>query len=80
MRTFMSTLNRTERLILLLFYADQLSQTEISLVLGLPESKVNEMLGSLKDQAVTAMQQGAVIGVPSRSHPHTQAPAGAAMS
>ncbi len=56
MRAFMSTLNRTERLILLLFYADQLSQAEISLVLDLPESRVNSMLDSLKEQAVAVMQ------------------------
>lgn len=58
MRTFMSTLNQTERLILLLFYADQLSQTEIGLVLDLPESKVSTMLGSLKEQALDAIQHG----------------------
>lgn len=57
MRAFMDTLGRTERLILLLFYADQLSQTEISLVLDLPESRVSSMLGSLKQQAVAALQQ-----------------------
>lgn len=56
MRAFMGTLNRTERLILLLFYADQLSQTEISLVLDLPESRVSSMLGSLRRQATEAMQ------------------------
>jgi DNA-binding transcriptional regulator LsrR (DeoR family) len=44
-------------LILLLFYADQLSQAEISLVLDMPESRVSSMLGSLKQQAVAAMQQ-----------------------
>ncbi len=62
MRAFMSTLNRTERLILLLFYADQLSQTEISLVLDLPESRVNSMLGSLKRQATEAMQHEVSFG------------------
>lgn len=61
-RAFMDTLNRTERLILLLFYADQLSQTEISLVLDLPESRVNTMLGSLKDQAVAALQHDISFG------------------
>ena len=56
MRAFMNTLDRTERLILLLFYADQLSHTEISLVLDLPESRVSTMLGSLKRQATEAMK------------------------
>ncbi len=56
MRAFMGTLGRTERLILLLFYADQLSETEIGLVLDLPESRVNTMLGSLKRQATAAMK------------------------
>ena len=56
-RAFMDTLNRTERLILLLFYADQLSQAEIGLVLDLPESRVSTMLGSLKQQAVAALDQ-----------------------
>jgi len=59
MRAFMGTLNRTERLILLLFYADQLSETEISLVLDLPQSRVSSMLGSLKRQATAAMKQEA---------------------
>jgi DNA-directed RNA polymerase specialized sigma subunit len=58
----MDTLSRTERLILLLFYADQLSQTEISLVLDMPESRVSLMLGSLKQQAVAALQQDISIG------------------
>lgn len=74
MRTFMGNLSRTERLILLLFYADQLSETEIGLVLDLPQSKVNAMLGSLKEQAVAAIQQGATIG------PISGPPAGAVMS
>jgi DNA-directed RNA polymerase specialized sigma24 family protein len=56
MRAFMSTLGRTERLILLLFYADQLSEAEIGLVLDLPESRVNKMLGSLKRQASAAIK------------------------
>lgn len=61
-RAFMDTLSRTERLILLLFYADQLSQTEISLVLDMPESRVNTMLGTLKEQAVAALQQNISFG------------------
>ena len=72
MRAFMSTLGRTERLILLLFYADQLSQAEISLVLDMPESRVSSMLGSLKQQAVAAMQHEVSFGGMAR--------AGAAMS
>jgi DNA-directed RNA polymerase specialized sigma24 family protein len=64
-RAFMGTLNRTERLILLLFYADQLSQTEIGLVLDLPESRVNTMLGSLKRQASAALKhEGSFGGLP----------------
>lgn len=62
MRAFMNTLGRTERLILLLFYADQLSQAEISLVLDMPESRVNTLLGSLKQQAVAAMQHEVSFG------------------
>ena len=62
MKAFMSTLSRTERLILLLFYADQLSQTEIGMVLDLPESRVCSMLGSLQKQAAAAItpKQGLV--------------------
>lgn len=67
MRAFMDTLSRTERLIMLLFYADQLSQAEISLVLDLPESRVNTMLGSLKEQAVAAMQQDTSFGAVPRA-------------
>ena len=58
-RAFMSTLNRTERLILLLFYADQLSQTEIGLVLDMPENRVSTMLGSLRQQASAALKHEA---------------------
>ena len=65
MRAFMGTLDRTERLILLLFYADQLSQTEISLVLDLPESRVSTMLGALKRQATEAMAHPAEFASPS---------------
>jgi len=72
MRAFMGTLDRTERLILLLFYADQLSQTEISLVLDLPESRVSTMLGTLKRQATEAMKHPAEFA--------SQAGVGAAMS
>lgn len=67
MRAFMDTLNRTERLILLLFYADQLSQAEISQVLDLPESRVSSMLGSLKQQAVSAMRRDVSFTRPSRA-------------
>jgi len=65
MRAFMSTLNRTERLILLLFYADQLSQTEIGLVLDLPESRVSSMLGTLQQQAASAIaHEGSFVEIP----------------
>jgi len=62
MRAFMDTLNRTERLILLLFYADQLSETEIGLVLDMPESRVNTMLGSLRRQATAAIKHEPSFG------------------
>ena len=64
MRAFMGTLDRTERLILLLFYADQLSETEIGLVLDMPESRVNTMLGTLKRQATAAMKPEASFSGP----------------
>lgn len=56
MRAFMNTLSRTERLILLLFYADQLSQTEIGLVLDIPEARVCTMLDKLREQAGAALK------------------------
>jgi len=62
MRAFMGTLGRTERLILLLFYADQLSEAEIGMVLDMPQSRVSSMLGSLKKQAVAALQHDASFG------------------
>ncbi len=62
MQAFMSTLNRTERLILLLFYADQLSQTEIGLVLDMPENRVSTMLGSLRRQASAALKHEVSFG------------------
>ncbi|MEZ6190514.1 MAG: hypothetical protein R3C45_04400 [Phycisphaerales bacterium] len=51
----------------MLFYADQLSQAEISLVLDMPESRVSSMLGSLKQQAVAAMQHEASFGALTRA-------------
>ena len=62
MRAFMNTLNRTERLILLLFYADQLSQMEIGLVLNLPETRVSSMLGTLQQQAAAAIGHESSFG------------------
>jgi DNA-directed RNA polymerase specialized sigma24 family protein len=62
MRAFMDTLNRTERLILLLFYADQLSQTEIAMVLDLPEGRVSSMLGTLQRQAADAIKHEGSFG------------------
>ena len=42
------TLNRTERYVLMLYYAEELTITEISLVLDLPEHRVAETLDVLK--------------------------------
>lgn len=62
LRAFMNTLDRTERLILLLFYADQLTQTEISLVLDMPENRVGTMLGTLHERASAALEPRVEFG------------------
>lgn len=80
MRAFMSTLGRTERLVLLLFYADQLSETEIGLVLDMSQSRVNTMLGSLKRQATAAMKPQPSFAVQPGIVPGVSPGVGATMS
>lgn len=50
LKALIRVLGRTERYVLLLFYADELTPIEIGLVLDLPESRVWSILDSLRDQ------------------------------
>ena len=52
MSRFFDGLNRTERYVLLLFYADGLTPKEIGLVLDLGEARVRAMLQSLRSDAM----------------------------
>lgn len=59
LKALIRVLGRTERYVLLLFYADELTPIEIGLVLDLPESRVWSILGSLRDQLGAALRPGA---------------------
>ena len=52
MSRFFEGLTRTERYVLLLFYADGLTPKEVGLVLEMPEAKVRSMLESLRSDAM----------------------------
>ena len=64
MSRFFNGLNRTERYVLLLFYADGLTTTEIGLVLDLAEPKVCTMLESLRGEAMHRL--GRPVSLPQR--------------
>tara|TARA_B100000614_G_C14098819_1_gene306279 strand:+ start:22 stop:267 length:246 start_codon:yes stop_codon:yes gene_type:complete len=61
MSRFFKGLDRTERYVLLLFYADGLTTTEIGLVLDLPETKVRTMLESLRGEAMRRLGRPAPV-------------------
>ena len=54
-KSFVETLSRTERQMLMLFYAEELTITEIGLVLDLSESRVGSMLDTIRTQARAAL-------------------------
>jgi DNA-directed RNA polymerase specialized sigma24 family protein len=67
LRAVVSTLNRTTRSILMLFYADELTAAEIGLVLDLPESEVLATLDRLRKLACATLggpRPTAAAGVP----------------
>ena len=49
--TFVRALSRTERQLLMLFYAEELTTAEIGVVLDLAEAQVRNMLDSLQQRA-----------------------------
>ena len=51
LKGFVHRLPRTERLVLILYYAEQLTTREISLVLDVSEQHVNQILTALQQQA-----------------------------
>ena len=63
---FVTVLPQIDRYILLMFYADDLTPGEISLVLDLPQHKVEKCLAVLRDEAAAAMHaaaHGNAVGV-----------------
>ena len=56
--SFVRTLTRTDRLVLMLYYAEQLNAAEIGHVLELSELAVREVLEELRDRARTALTFG----------------------
>jgi RNA polymerase sigma factor (sigma-70 family) len=50
-REFLSTLDRTERLILTLYYCEELTVHEVGLVLGISPTAVEDTLNSLVSRA-----------------------------
>lgn len=56
---FLRALDRTERYVLALFYADNLSVPEIGMVLDLPEYRVHSILDRLRDRARSMLGLGA---------------------
>jgi RNA polymerase sigma factor for flagellar operon FliA len=61
--TFVRALNRTERQLLMLFYAEELTTAEIGVVLDLAETQVRNMLESLQQRAraVLSDQRAAAV-------------------
>jgi DNA-directed RNA polymerase specialized sigma24 family protein len=53
--SFVKTLTRTDRLVLMLFYAEQLNTAEIGQVLELSELTVEDRLDDLQDRARMAL-------------------------
>ena len=53
---FAQTLNRTERFVLMLHYAEELTIDEISQVLDVPEHRVEAILESLRERTRAALQ------------------------
>ncbi len=57
---FVATLDRADRLLLMLFYAEQLSMSEISLVLEQPEFRIADRLKLLQQRTREALSKFAV--------------------
>ena len=53
--TFAEALNRTERQLIMLFYAERLTPAEIGLVLRMGEGRVNAMLEDIQHRARRAL-------------------------
>ncbi len=49
-KQWLNALNRTDRYVVLLYYADDLTPTEISLVLDIPKSRVTQTLEWARNQ------------------------------
>ena len=56
-KRFASTLNRADRCLLMLFYAEGLSMSEISLVLEQPEFRIADRLKLIQQRTREALKQ-----------------------
>ena len=57
---FVTTLDRADRLLLMLFYAEQLSMSEISLVLDQPEFRIADRLKLIQQRTREALSKFAI--------------------
>jgi 5-deoxy-D-glucuronate isomerase len=73
--TFVGTLSRVERQILMLHYAEELRPIEIGLVLDLSQSQVERMLMNVQDRARVALHDRRITRIGLRNQPHDQAEA-----
>ncbi len=54
---FVRTLDQTDRYLLMLFYAEGLDTSEISLVLDQPEFRITDRLNEIKQRTKAALKQ-----------------------
>jgi DNA-directed RNA polymerase specialized sigma24 family protein len=59
-RTFLESLDRTERLVLTLLYGEQLTTHETSLVLDLPEPRIRAIAEAIRERIRVALAAGGV--------------------
>ena len=60
---FTENLGRDERLVMILHYAEELTPTEIGLVLEISEGRVRSILDSLRDRAKALLRRGPRVAV-----------------
>ena len=55
LKRLLHALDKTQRMVLLLFYVDELTKLEISVVLEMSESRVEQIINSVRHRARTAI-------------------------
>jgi DNA-directed RNA polymerase specialized sigma24 family protein len=54
-------LDKTQRMVLLLFYVDELTKLEISIVLEMSESRIDQIINSVRDRARQAIAKTQIL-------------------